>query len=46
MNSEQLIFYYNGYKHLLNIEKNDLLREILKKFMKENNLQKRSFFSI
>jgi len=46
MNSNELIFYYNGYKHLKSIEKNDSLREILKKFMKENKIEKKDHYFI
>ena len=50
MNSDKekkkLIFYYKGYKHEKSIEDNDSLREILKKFMNENKIEKRDHYFI
>ena len=43
---KKLIFYYKGYKHSKSIENNDSLREILKKFMNENKIDKKDHYFI
>ena len=46
MNSKNLIIYYNGYDYLKSIDKNDLLIDVLKKFMKDYKIDKRGRFFI
>jgi hypothetical protein len=46
MNSQNLIIYFNGYNYLKSIEKNDLLIDILRKFMKEHKIDKRGHYFI
>ena len=46
MNSKNLVIYFNGYNYLKSVDGNDLLYDILKKFMKEHNIDKRGHYFI
>ena len=46
MNSKKLVIYLDGYNYLKSVDGNDLLYDILKKFMKEHNIDKRGHYFI